>query len=68
MVKDPKDVVREIVASVGRREAEALLKKCKVNPSTAEKLAGDRYESDVGFQLALKIYKALESVPGKVSA
>lgn len=68
MVEDPKKVVREIVAQLGKREAQSVLEAQKVNKSTAEKLAGGRYSSEVGFLLAQKIYRAHEIVQRKQSA
>lgn len=58
MVKDPKEVVQEIVAAVGRAKARELLERQKINESTAEKLVGGRYVSAVGFLLHQKIERA----------
>lgn len=61
MLKDPKKAVQELVEQVGKAKARELLEKAKVNESTAEKLVGGRYVSEVGFKLHLKIDKALAS-------
>lgn len=60
MIRDPKEVLKEVVERVGKRAARELLLNLKVNPSTAEKLVGERYEWDIGFLLLQKIYRAHE--------
>lgn len=59
MLKDPKIAVQELVASVGKELAEECLEKAKVKKSTREKLVGGRYKSAVGFELHLKIDRAI---------
>lgn len=59
MLKDPKDAVLELVEQVGKPKARELLEKAKVNKSTAEKLVRGAYVSSVGFELHLKIDRAL---------
>jgi hypothetical protein len=68
MVMDPKEAVAELTSLVGKREARDILERFKVNESTAEKLVGGRYKSEVGFLLLQKIYKALEAAKSKRSA
>lgn len=61
MVKDPKTLVAELRSLVGKRESRRLLENEGVNPSTSEKLVGDRYPSEVGF----KVYRAIERAHSK---
>lgn len=68
MVEDPKELVREIVARVGKHEARELLEEADVNESTAEKLVGGRYKSEVGFLLLQKIFSAHAAAQRKRSA
>ena len=58
MVKDPKEVVKEMLKKVGRPETERLLIAQKISPSMAYKLARNQYGSKVGPFFAAAIERA----------
>ncbi len=61
MNMNPKDIVRELVDRVGKREARRLLVISMVAPDTAAKLVNGRYQSEVGDLLGGAIGRANES-------
>lgn len=62
MEKDPKKAIKEMIAQVGKRETLRLLVIEGCSPSTAEKLAALRYDSDVGTLLSRAIIRAHEAL------
>lgn len=60
MVKDPKKLVTEIANRVGKHGARRLLVDEGVSTSTADKLVGNRYVSEVKELVRNAILKAYE--------
>lgn len=61
MVKNPKKLVKELSAQVGRPEAKRLLVVEGVSISTADKLVRDVYKNEVGLLIQAAILKAVEA-------
>lgn len=61
MIKDPKKLVMEIADRVGKHGARKLLVDEGVSTSTADKLVGDRYESEVKELVRNAILRAYEA-------
>jgi hypothetical protein len=61
MVKDPKVLVKEIASRVGKHGARKLLVDAGISTSTADKLVGDRYASEVKELTRQAILRAHEA-------
>lgn len=61
MVSDPKKLVLEIAARVGKHETEKLLMAEGVASSTAGKLAANRYDSEIKELVKNAILRAYEA-------
>jgi hypothetical protein len=68
MNDDPKNVVKDIVALVGKHKAVLLLMGEDVSASTSEKLVGGRYESEIGQLVRKAILRAHEAAQAIAAA
>lgn len=67
MVKDPKKLIKELSAQVGRPEAKRLLVSEGISISTADKLVRDVYKNDVGLLIQDAIRRAIEASKQRAS-
>jgi hypothetical protein len=58
---DPKKLVLELAKQIGKGEARRLLVEEGVSTSTAEKLVGERYESEVRGLVRAAILRAMQA-------
>lgn len=58
MDRDPKEIVRQLALQVGKHEARRRLVDEGISTSTADKLVGERYPSEIGQLLLQAILKA----------
>lgn len=59
--QDPKDIVRQLEALVGKRAARRLMVVEGLSPSTADKLLRECYPSEVGALLGDALERALNA-------
>lgn len=67
VMNDPKDLVKEIIARVGKHGALRLLINQGVGTSTAEKLVRNRYSSEMGQLLRQAVEQAYRESMRQVS-
>lgn len=64
---DPKKIVKELVARVGKPEARRLMIAAGVGIDTAIRLSNEKYQSEVGALVGAAIVRANEASKQKAS-
>lgn len=65
--RDPKELVQELAESLGKNEAKKFLVAEGISTSTADKLVGNRYASEVRGLVQQAIIRACESARKRIA-